>query len=268
MFYVEVEPNVKIAVYDINFSGNKTIVFIHGWPLDHTMFEYQYNILSKYGYRIVSLDLRGFGKSDKPWDGYNYDRMADDIEAVLDTLGIYNAALVGFSMGGAIAIKYAGKYGNKHISKLILISAAAPSFTKYDGYPYGATKDEINRLISKLYQDRPNLIKEFSCMFFATPVSNSFLEHFRATALSTEGYATIKTLEVLRDENVMDSLYNINIPTVIFQGSKDLICDPSSAKILKENIRNSKLYYFENSGHACFYDELDKFNNLFLENLK
>jgi len=95
---IETTNGVKINVEDLGGTG-KPVVFIHGWPVIHKMFEYQFTELPKHDYRCIGIDLRGFGDSDKPWNGYNYDAMADDVKAVLDTLKIENAALVGFSNG-------------------------------------------------------------------------------------------------------------------------------------------------------------------------
>ncbi|EPZ8711115.1 TPA: alpha/beta fold hydrolase, partial [Clostridium botulinum] len=81
-YYIRVEPNVKIYVEDLNPEGNKTIVFLHGWPGSHNLFEYQFNQLPKMGYRCVGIDTRGFGNSDKPWSGYGYDRLSDDVRCV------------------------------------------------------------------------------------------------------------------------------------------------------------------------------------------
>lgn len=71
MPYVEVSPGVNVYVED--WGSGKPVFFIHGWPLSHRMFEYQFTQLPKQGYRCVGIDLRGFGKSDKPWGDYNYD---------------------------------------------------------------------------------------------------------------------------------------------------------------------------------------------------
>ena len=117
---IEGRNGVKINVEDLGGAGNP-VVFIHGWPVNHNMFEYQFTELPKHGYRCIGIDLRGFGDSDKPWDGYNYDTMADDAKVVLDTLNIENAALVGFSMGGAIAIRYMARHKGTHIKKLALL---------------------------------------------------------------------------------------------------------------------------------------------------
>jgi len=138
-----VEPGVRVAVYDWNQQGKNAVFFIHGWPIDHNMFEYQFNILPQNGYRCISMDLRGFGKSDAPWTGYTYDRMADDVYEVIKTLNVPRLTLVGFSMGGAIAIRYMARHRGYKVSKLALWSAAAPSFTRRPDYPYGMTADQI-----------------------------------------------------------------------------------------------------------------------------
>lgn len=85
-YYVNVEAGVKIFIEDVNPEGNKIILFIHGWPLSHKQFEYQFNVLPAMGYRCIGIDWRGFGNSDKPFSGYHYDRLTDDIRAVVGAL--------------------------------------------------------------------------------------------------------------------------------------------------------------------------------------
>ena len=92
-YYVNVEPNVKIYVEDLNPTGKKTILFLHGWPGSHKLFEYQFNQLPMMGYRCIGIDTRGFGNSDKPWRGYDYDRLADDVRCVIDTLKLHDIIL-------------------------------------------------------------------------------------------------------------------------------------------------------------------------------
>ena len=106
MFYVRTNDGVKIAVYDLNPTAAETVFLVHGWPLSHRNFEYQETPLICKGYRVVEIDLRGFGSSDKPACGYTYDRMADDIYAVVRALNLQNFTLAGYSMGGAIVLRY------------------------------------------------------------------------------------------------------------------------------------------------------------------
>ncbi len=263
-YYVEVEPNVKLFVRDINTMGDKTIVFVHGWPVNNDMYEYQYNVLPNYGWRCVGIDLRGYGKSDKPWFGYNYERLADDIRKVIEQLNLNKIVLMGFSMGGPVVIKYMSKYHNDRVKKLVLLSAAAPSFTQYPGYPYGKTIQEVNEMILLGYKDRPQLISNFGNIFFHNKPTPAFLNWFNSLGFAASGYGTINGLVMLRDERLNNDLKNINVPTGIFYGIHDQVCDPNFALILHQNIPNSEIFKFNNSGHAVFYDELELFNQTLL----
>src|SRR5665648_745661 len=126
--YIKVAPNVHLHVTD---AGNgRPVVLIPGWPLSDEMYEYQYNDLINKNFRVIGITLRGFGKSDKPYGAYDYDVHASDIKKVLDKLKIEDAVLVGFSMGGAIVIRFVAAYNGAHISKLALVSAAAPIWSQ------------------------------------------------------------------------------------------------------------------------------------------
>lgn len=127
MPYVEVSPGVNVYVED--WGSGKPVFFIHGWPLSHRMFEYQFTQLPKQGYRCVGIDLRGFGKSDKPWGDYNYDIFADDVKLVLEALDLRDVTMAGFSMGGAITMRYMGRHFGERVSKVAFLGAAAPCFT-------------------------------------------------------------------------------------------------------------------------------------------
>jgi len=172
------------------------------------MFEYQFTELPKHGYRCIGIDLWGFGDSDKPWDGYNYNSMADDVKAVLDTLNLQNVALVGFSMGGAIAIHYIARHQGSHISKLVLLGAAAPCFTKREDFPYGIDKSAVDGLIQQTYRERPSMLKNFSEIFFADPekLSSEFKIWNLSLGLSASAYATIQCAIELRDADLRSAI--------------------------------------------------------------
>lgn len=268
MYYIEMDDGVKIAVEDIYPQGRRAVFFIHGWPLGHKIFEYQYNILPSHGFRCIAIDLRGFGQSDSPADGYSYNRLARDVYLVLRKSNVGPVTLAGFSMGGAIALRYMNLYRGFKVSKLALLAAAAPSFTKRPGYPYGMTKEAVDSLIAGIYKDRPQTVANFGSQLFAVSHSAELKDWFTDISWSASGIGTIKTAESLRDEDLRHELQAVNVPTGIFHGKKDLICPYDFALQLNSGIRNSQLYTFEDSGHAVFYDELDRFNENFLEFLQ
>ena len=124
-----------INIYYEDFGKGKPVVFIHGWPLNSCMWEYQLNVLPKYGLRCITYDRRGFGKSDKPWGNYDYDTLAADLKSVIDELNLDEVTLVGFSMGGGEVARYIGKYGIEKIKTVgDAYMAAGGLLDKYGGH--------------------------------------------------------------------------------------------------------------------------------------
>ncbi|MFT8888467.1 MAG: alpha/beta hydrolase [Ethanoligenens sp.] len=263
MYFIEVEPNVRLCVQEFNPKGEHTIVLVHGWPLNRRMFEYQLNVLPARGWRCIAYDLRGFGDSDTPVSGYGYDRLADDLRIVVDALGLTQFVLTGFSVGGAIVTRYMARHAGYGVQKLALLAAASPSFVQRPSFPYGMTVEAVNSLISQTYRDRPQMLEGFGRLFFASNVTPALRVWFNGLGLAASGIGTIRVLESLRDEDLHRDLASIHVPTGIFHGVRDQICPFELAVAQHNGIAGSVLYRFENSGHAVFYDELERFNDTF-----
>ena len=260
-YYVRVEPNVKIYVEDLNPEGKKTILFLHGWPGSHKLFEYQFDQLPKMGYRCIGIDTRGFGNSDKPWGGYDYDRLADDVRCVVEALKLQDFTLGGHSTGGAIAIRYMARHNGYGVSKLALFAAAAPSLIQRPYFPYGLPKEAVNDIIQRTYNDRPKMLREFGDMFFFQHITEPFSDWFFQLGLEASGWATASIASTwLGEESLFSDLGKIHVPTLILHGIHDKVCLFPLAEAQRQGIKNSKLVPFEYSGHGLFYDQRDKFN--------
>ena len=259
--YIRVEPNIKIYVEDLNPAGNKTILFIHGWPGNHNLFEYQFDQLPKMGYRCIGMDCRGFGLSDKPWDGYDYNRLADDIRCVVDTMELQDFTLGGHSTGGAICVRYMARHNSYGVSKLALFAAAAPSLIQRPYFPYGLPKEAVLDIIQGTYTDRPNMLRGFGNMIFFQYKTEPFSDWIFQLGLQASGWATAAIANTwLNEEDLFYDLKTINVPTLILQGIHDKVCLFPLAIAQRESIKNSKLVPFEESGHFLFIDQRDKFN--------
>jgi len=258
--YIEVEPNVRLHVTD---AGNgRPIVLIPGWPLSDEMYEYQYNDLINKNFRVIGITLRGFGKSDKPYGAYNYDVHVSDIKNILNKLEIEDAVLGGFSMGGAIAIRFVSMHKGAHVSKLVLFGAAAPIWTQRDDFPFNITTNVVDDLIKLNFQDRPKLLSNFGKIFSATEsaLNEGIGNWLNGINISASSYATAQCLIALRDTDLRSDLAKITIPTLIMHGKKDKICSFDLANQMKAGIVNSQIIAFENSGHSLFLEETTKFN--------
>ena len=258
--YIEVEKNVKLHVTDL--GEGQPIVLIHGWPLSDAMYEYQYQYLSRKGFRVIGITLRGFGKSDKPYGRYDFDVFSDDIKVVLEKLKIENAVLGGFSMGGAVVLHYITKYDAAHVSKLALFGAAAPSWQKRDGAPHGISEADANGLIAQTMTTREDLIAGLGSVFPAKEgnISKNVEKWLERINLEASPYAVTESIKALKNLDLRPKLSKIKIPVAIFHGTQDKLCPFAFAQELNKGIKNSSLIRFENSGHALFVEEMEKFN--------
>ena len=258
--YIEVESNIRLHVTDE--GEGRPIVLLPGWPLSDEMYEYQYNDLINRNFRVIGITLRGFGKSDKPYGAYNYNVHASDIKMVLNKLDIKDAVLVGFSMGGAIAVRYVAMDNGAHVSKLVLCGAAVPIWTQRPDFPYNLHQSDVDELIALNYKDRPKLLSNFAKIFSATETSlnEGIGGWLNGIGLSASSHATAQCLVALRDTDLRSDMAKITIPTLILHGKKDKICSFDLAELTKAGIANSHLVAFENSGHSLFLEETHKFN--------
>lgn len=251
--YVTVEPGVRLYVEDLNPGGGRTIVFIHGWPLSHKQFEYQFDVLPAMGFRVIGIDWRGFGNSDKPYGGYDYDRLADDIRAVFDRKQLRNVVLAGHSAGGAISIHYMARHNGYGVSKLVLIAAAAPT---------SFTPETAERYLAVNSGDRPNLMRHVADSFFFRYVTEPFREWFIGLGLQAAGWSTAAMIRLLRDANLSNDLAAIAVPTLIIHGIQDRVVPFAQAQEQHARIPQSRLVPFPYSGHAPFWEEREEFNRL------
>ncbi|OJT58828.1 esterase [Bacillus licheniformis] len=252
-YFIEAEPSVNLYVEDINPQSGKAIVFLHGWPLSHLQFEYQFDDLSRKGYRCIGIDWRGFGRSDKPATGYNYNRLADDIRAVVEALQLNNFTLAGHSTGGAIALRYMSRYRGAGVSKLVLIDAAAP---------VGFTEETAAKLLQQASNDRPKMMREVTDTFFFQYITQPFSDWFFQLGLQAAGWSTKAVIEMLRDEKLYDDPEKVAAPALIIHGIQDKVIPFAQAKELSRKIRNSYLVPFQYSGHGPFWEERKMFNRI------
>lgn len=208
------------------------------------------------GYRCIGIDWRGFGNSDKPFSGYTYNRLADDIRTIVGTLQLENFTLVGHSTGGAIAIRYMSRHNGYGVSRLILVDAAAPT---------GFTAETANNFLKETLNDRPKMMQDVTDGFFFQYVTRPFSDWFFQMGLQAAGWSTAAVIVLLRDEKLYEDLPKIVAPTLIIHGIHDKVIPFSQAEELNQKIKNSQLVPFQYSGHGPFWEERDKFNKLLTE---
>jgi non-heme chloroperoxidase len=186
-------------------------------------------------------------------NGYNYDRLADDIRAVVGALQLNNFTLAGHSTGGAIAIRYVARFNGYGVTKLVLIDAAAP---------IGFTTETANKFLTETLNDRPKMMQGVTDTFFFQYITGPFSDWFFQMGLQAAGWSTAAIIILLRDEKLDADLQKVLVPTLIIHGIHDKVIPFAQAQELNQKIRNSQLAPFQYSGHGPFWEERDRFNQL------
>ena len=171
MAFIEVdrENDAPVELYYEDVGSGKPVVLIHGWPLSGRSWENQVPALVDAGYRVITYDRRGFGKSSQPFGGYDYDTLARDLNRLVEHLDLSDMTLVGFSMGGGEVARYIGTYGSDRVAKAVLAAAVPPYLYKADDNPDGGLDDAtIADFENGVKSDRPAFFEDFSGNFFST----------------------------------------------------------------------------------------------------
>src|SRR5438105_1120381 len=136
---VGTENEADIEIHYNDHGTGSPVVLIHGYPLDGNSWERQERVLLAAGYRCVSYDRRGFGRSSQPTVGYDYDTFAADLSALLEHLDLRDVVLCGFSMGTGEVTRYLGRYGSARVRKAVLLGVIPPFLLKTEDNPEGVT---------------------------------------------------------------------------------------------------------------------------------
>src|SRR5437660_4967 len=168
MPYVSVgtENGAAIEIYYEDHGSGTPVVLIHGYPLNGHSWERQERVLLQAGYRVITYDRRGFGRSSQPTVGYDYDTFATDLNALLEHLALQDIALVGFSMGTGEVARYLGKYGSGRVRKAAMLGAIPPFLLKTEDNPEGVDGEVFEGLEAAIVKDRYAYFKEFFDNFY------------------------------------------------------------------------------------------------------
>lgn len=257
------EP-VQISFKD--YGAGRPVVLIHGWPLSKDMWEYQIEDLVNAGLRVVKYDRRGFGKSDKPWDSYDYDTLTDDLHALMEQLDLRDAVLVGFSMGGGEAVRYLSRYGTERVSGLVLVSAVTPYMLKTSDNPEGVDESVFADMMTEMKKDRIGFLDDFGKKFFGVslvnrPVSTPLLEYYRDLASVALPRAMHQCAIAFAQTDFRADLQKITVPTLVIHGDADkTVPFDSSGQRTAKAIAGAELKVYEGAPHGLFYTNREQLN--------
>ena len=269
MPYIGTQDGTEIFYRDL--GTGTPVVLIHGWPLSGDMWDIQLNYLAEHGVRAIAYDRRGFGRSDQPWSGYDYDTLASDLNDLLEELDVRGATLVGFSMGGGEVVRYLSRYGTSRVNKAVLVGAVTPFLLKAEDNPEGIEGKIFEGIEEQIRKDRPAYMKEFGPKFYGRSlvhhtVSEPELEWTQAMALTGSTRSTLATAKSWSSTDFRSDLAAITIPVLVIHGTSDwtVPIDVSGRRTAKL-LSNATLSEYEGEPHGLFLTAADRLNEELLQ---
>ena len=254
-------------LYYKDWGRGDPVVLLHGWPLTGDTFDDLAIKLVEAGKRCIIPDRRGFGRSDQPYEGYDYDTFSDDVAAILEDSKIAQpVALVGFSMGGGEVARFLSRQGKGRVSAAVLASSVVPKVAQSDDYPDGVPQAKLDEVSAQMQEDRYGFLQTFLKQFFgwgvlARPVSEGVLDagfHQSIMAGARSTYAAAKawaTTDFRPDLPAFEG-----VPTLIIHGTADATVPfDATGKKAAEALPHAQLITYDGSPHGIFETDKERF---------
>lgn len=262
---VEGGNHLKLAVYSWGNENGPPILFIHGTTQSHLIWNKQYASNLAKDFKIVALDLRGHGESEKPVDEAAYNTAeynADDINAVIKGLNLNKPFLVSWSGGGFVLCDYLRKYGDGDLSGIAFIASSTkrgvPSAANFKGAG-SSTGSAAGNLRSERSEENITGTLNFVKSMAAKPLPPD--DYARIVAFNMLVPPNVRSILSVRNIDNGDVLERVKVPTALFYGAKDVVVNPkATSDYILSTIKGSKLFWYEDAGHLLFVDDADRFN--------
>lgn len=268
------QKDADVSIYFEDQGEGQPVLLIHGWPLSGAMWEYQVPVLVENGYRVITYDRRGFGRSSRPWNGYDYHTMAEDLKDLIEKLELENIILVGFSMGGGELAQYVDTFGTSKIDKLVFMSSIAPYLLQTEDNPDGAPDDVFKGMENGVKNNRAGFLADFGAGFVnfednKDRITQAQLDYNFQIAINASPKGTLDCINAFGRTDLRAALNKIDVPTLFIHGDADHIVPikPSSQQG-HDIVSNSKLEIVKNAPHGLYVTHKDEINELLLDFLK
>ncbi len=264
----------NISLYLKIWGQGRPVFLIHGWPLSADSWDEVAMALVDAGYQTIAYDRRGFGRSDQPWDGYDYDTLADDLADVMRNCGASDATLVGFSMGGGEVVRYMAKHAGLNVRSIALISSVVPYMLQAEDNPLGVPEATFDAMSKAIMKDRARFFASFFEDFFGVgvmshPVSRELLEWTRSVGMHASLKATVDCVTAFGATDFRPDLKSIHVPTLIIHGTTDkTVPIDATGRAAAAAIPSSTLLEYEGAPHGLFATHRDQLVNDLLAFLK
>ena len=263
---VGTENSAPIEIHYEDHGSGQPVVLIHGYPLNGASWEKQERVLLQAGYRVITYDRRGFGKSSQPTVGFDYNTFAADLNDLLEHLGLTDVVLVGFSMGTGEVVRYLGTYGSARVAKAVLLGAIPPFLLKTGDNPDGVDGSVFDGIKEAVLNDRPAYFKNFLDNFYnvdvlgGTRISEQAWQNSFIVAVGASPFAAHACVDTWLTD-FRDDLSKIDVPTLLMHGDADrILAYAATAARLPDLIKDLEFVTVEGGPHNIAWTHPDEVN--------
>jgi non-heme chloroperoxidase len=255
------------TIFYKDWGAGQPVVFSHGWPLTADAWDGQTFFLASRGYRAIAHDRRGGGRSSQPWDGNDLDHYADDLAALLDTLDVHDAVLVGHSTGGGEVARYIGRHGTARLAKAVLVGAIPPLMLKTAANPGGLPIEVFDQLRAGLSADRSQFYQDLSASFFGanrpgSKVSQGTRDAFWLWSMTVGLKGAFDCIKAFSETDQTEDLKKFDIPTLIIHGDDDQIVPIGDSALLSSKlVKGARLQVYPGAPHGLTITQQEQFNS-------
>ena len=254
------------TIFYKDWGMGQPVVFSHGWPLTADAWDDQTFFVASRGYRAIAHDRRGGGRSSQPWDGNDMDHYADDLAALIDTLDLHDAVLVGHSTGGGEVTRYIGRHGTARLAKAVLVGAVPPLMLKTEANPGGLPIEAFDQIRAGVSADRSQFYKDLSAPFYGanrpgSQVSQGIRDMFWLWSMQVGLKGAFDCVKAFSETDLTEDLKKFNIPTLIIHGDDDQIVPIGDSALLSSKIvKDARLQIYPGAPHGLMSTHKDQFN--------
>ena len=259
-----IEARDGTQLYVKTLGEGRPVVLIHGWPLSADSWDPQMIALAEAGYKAIAYDRRGFGRSDQPAAGYEYETFTDDLTDVMKACGASeNVALVGFSMGGGEIARYMGR-GGEGVTQVALISSVVPYMLKTDDNPDGVPQATFEGMTEGMRSDFRKFFTTFFKSFYGVgfvsqPVRDEVLKWSWMTTQLAGQYATLKAAQAFATTDFRPDLASFRVPTLVIHGTSDqTVPIDATGRVVARAVPGAQLIEYAGEPHGVFATQQDR----------
>jgi non-heme chloroperoxidase len=263
--FIRTPDGVKLFYCD--WGTGKPVVFLSSWSLSSASWKYQMLALSERGLRCVGFDRRGHGRSTDPGRGYDFDTLADDLAAVLDTLDLHGATLVGHSMGCNEIVRYLERHGDGRVARIALLGPTLPMLQQAADNPDGVPASVFDSFrTAELNTDFAKWIDGNMAPFLSPTASPGMANWVRSMALTTSGKALYDCHRAVTSSDFRSALARIDVPTLVIAGELDVSAPLElTARRAAALVPGAHLEVYAGAAHGMFLTHMERVNHDLLE---